>query len=220
VFKFEPHTHTAESSACSILPARELVEGYHAAGFNGIAITDHLYKYLVTSHKNQWGLCIDYLLRGYKEAKKWGDELGIAVILGMEIRFTDCPNDYLVYGFDENFLRETPNLCSLGLKKFFRRFRKELLIIHAHPYRYGNEAVYTEYIHGIEVYNGNPRHSNYNKKARALYAAQPKLCPINASDVHEPEDIGGGWIEFYKPVGDSFQFRDAVLGREYKRGQK
>lgn len=220
MFKFEPHAHTAESSACSSLPARELVERYHVAGFDGIAITDHLYKYLVANHNNQWDACIDYLLQGYKAAKQRGDELGMKVILGMELSFTDRHNDYLVYGFDEEFLRNNPNLCSLGIKKFFRRYGKDLLIIHAHPYRYGNEAVFPEYIHGVEVHNGNPRHPNNNKKAMSLYTARPELYPINASDAHELEDVGVGWIEFKRPVVDSFQFRDAVRRREYRRGKK
>ena len=35
------HVHSADSSYCGSVPAREIVNAYREAGFNGIAITDH-----------------------------------------------------------------------------------------------------------------------------------------------------------------------------------
>jgi len=218
IYKFEPHAHTAESSACSGLPAEELVEMYFHEGFGGIAITDHLYEYLLMRHNDDWDACIDYLLRGYKAAKQHGDKLGIDVILGMELSFANRANDYLVYGFDEDFLRKNPFLPLLTSKEFFQRYGNELLIIQAHPSRDGNTLDTTGSVHGIEVYNSNPRHNNHNGKTKAYHKANPKLLATSASDAHQPEDVGRGWIELDAPVADSYRFRDLVKARRYTLG--
>jgi len=199
--------------------AREIVEMYHDAGFSGIAITDHMHSNMVKRFSNDWNRAVDNFLRGYKKAKERGEALGLSVILGMEIRFDSGYGDYLVYGIDEEFLLSNPFLPKLGIRKFFNRFKQELLIIQAHPFR-ENDKVHDRLIHGLEVYNGNPRHSNRNKKAMALYEAKPRLLPFCASDAHEIEDIAGGWLELSKPVSDSFQFRDLVLQREYQLGKE
>jgi len=215
-YKFDPHTHTAESSGCSNISAAKLVEGYHAAGFGGIAIADHLADYSMYMHNN-WDTCVDQLLRGYKAAKARGDELGLDVILGVEIRFDSSFCDYLLYGLDEDFLRKNPYLYRLGLRELFKRHRNELLIIQAHPYR-GNGSPEIEFLHGVEVFNGNPRHKNRNNKTRKLCEAHPSLYQISASDTHEPGDIGAGWMEFNRPARDSFQFREMVMRGEYVLG--
>ena len=124
-----------------------------------------------------------------------------------------------VYGIDEKFLRKNPDLPQLTLKEFFRRYKNELLIIQAHPFRYGNEIVYHQHIHGIEIFNGNPRQESRNHKAQALCKNHPKLCPISASDTHEKGDVARGWIELKRPVSDSKQLRDMILGREYELGK-
>jgi len=218
-YKFDPHTHTSETSGCSSLSAVRLVEGYHAAGFGGIAITDHLHRYFSSRH-DDWDTCVTNFLRGYKAAKAHGDKLGLDVILGAEMRFdTGGYSDYLVYGLDEGFLRQNPYLYKLGLRKLFKRYGDELLIIQAHPYR-ENDSVDINHVHGVEVYNGNPRHNNRNRKTRKLCGAHPNLYPTSASDAHETEDIGSGWMEFDQPIVDSRRFKELVMRREYVLGRR
>ena len=38
---FETHFHTMEVSSCGRVPAAEGVRRYHAAGYDGIVVTDH-----------------------------------------------------------------------------------------------------------------------------------------------------------------------------------
>jgi len=216
-YKFDPHTHTAETSRCATISAAELVEGYHAAGFGGIAVTDHLNDFFADGFES-WDACIDHFMRGYNAAKARGDELGLDVVLGLEIRFPGSYCDYLMYGLDEAFLRGNPYLYKLGLRKLFRQHGGKLLIIQAHPYR-GSGLPEVGLVHGVEVFNGNPRHQNRNKKARELCAKHPKLYQISASDTHEPGDIGAGWVEFDGPVADSFAFREMVMLGGYGLGR-
>jgi len=200
------------------MPAAQMVETYHAAGFGGIAITDHINEYYMSGY-NEWDAFVDYLMRGYKIAKARGDELGFDVILGVEIRFTTSSCDFLLYGLDEDFLRKNPYPHRLGPKKFFKRYGGELLIIQAHPYRWDDKPNMGN-IHGVEVYNGNPRHPNNNDKTRKLSVAHPELYTTSASDTHEPGDVGAGWMEFDQPITDSRQFRELVMRREYALGME
>ena len=219
--KFELHVHTAESSQCSHLAAKEMVELYHAAGYSGLATTDHLHDYLLASwYKNNWDSYIDYLLHGYKIAKFHGDRLGLSVILGLEISFTKTPGDFLVYGLTEAFLRANPFLHRRHLKEFFSLYNKQLTIIHAHPYRGGNEKVFPKHVHGIEIFNGNPHHPNPgNHKAKTLSIKHPKLITTSASDAHSARDTCTGWLELSRPVADAQQLQDVLRRKDYNLAQ-
>jgi len=219
-YKFEPHVHTAESSGCSAMPAKQLVRSYHAAGFDGVAITDHIHDYMLSCFKGKWDLCIDYFLKGYKKAKKHGRKLGINIILGAELRFDRHSSDYLVYGMDEDFLRAHPFINRLTPREFFKRHGNDLLIIQAHPFRNGDMLSDPSCIHGLEVFNGNPNHSNRNGMAKAFYKAHPKLLPFSASDAHDVENVGMGWLELEQSVADSHQFQDLVRRQEYSLGKQ
>ena len=96
-YLYDPHTHTAETSKCGHLPAAEVVDRYAGHGFSGLVVTDHLHpEYLSridTDHN--WDHVIDHYLAGYRASKARGDELGLDVILGAELRFPENDNDYL-----------------------------------------------------------------------------------------------------------------------------
>ncbi|HOV70364.1 MAG TPA: PHP domain-containing protein [Clostridia bacterium] len=118
-YKYDLHIHTRESSMCGGVYAADIVQNYRSAGYDGIAITDHYFDYGFSCIKaNTWDEKIDKLLSGYKTAKKAAQGTGFSVILGMELRFEGSLDDYLVYGFDEEFLREHRKLCKLGLVGF------------------------------------------------------------------------------------------------------
>ena len=218
LYKFDAHTHTSETSPCGFIPAADLVEKYHALGYGGIAITDHLHEEYISSLdcKEDWNACVDRFLRGYKNALERGEKIGLDVILGAEIRFESTNNnDYLIYGIDEAFLRKNPYLHRLDPWEFFKRFGSEILIIHAHPFRDGNETVFCECVHGIEIFNRNPRHENHNEKALALYESNPNFYPFCGSDAHRNEDLGSEWMLFGDSVSDSHEFFAAIKRKEY-----
>lgn len=157
-YLYDPHTHTAETSKCGHLPAAEVVDRYARHGFSGLVVTDHLHpEYLSridTDHN--WDHVIDHYLAGYRASKARGDELGLDVILGAELRFPENDNDYLVYGIDEAWLRANPYLCCMSAREFYRKFHDQVLIVHAHPYRDGNTTVFEDAVHGTEILNAHP----------------------------------------------------------------
>ncbi|MBC8532329.1 PHP domain-containing protein [Gehongia tenuis] len=196
---YDLHVHTATVSSCGQVEPERMAELYQRAGYDGVAVTDHYYaRYFEKMGDLPWEKKVDRYLAGYRRAKTAGEKTGLQVLLGIELRFKGHVNDYLIFGVDEAFLREHPKLYELELPEFYRRFRDELFICQAHPFRdRGCEPAPAEFLHGAEVYNGNPNHldHNYNDKARA-FAKANGLVAISASDFHEEggEAMGGTFL--------------------------
>lgn len=220
VYRYDPHVHTAETSSCGWMPASHVADLYHAHGFAGFAVTDHLHEAYIRSLEcpNDWEKCMEHFLTGYRIAKARGDALGMHVLLGVEIRFPENDSDYLLYGLDEAFLMANPYLHRLGHEAFFSKYGDQLLIVHAHPYRNGNRVVFDACVHGVEVVNGNMRHRNDNALASALCARNGRLYRMCGSDTHRPGDEAHAWVDFSEPVSDSFAFKALVEKGAYRLG--
>lgn len=195
MYKYETHLHTYETSPCGKVKAEEAVRIYHKAGYTGIVVTDHYYRGFFERHPfMSWNKKIDLFLTGYRYALAEGNRLGMDIHLGMEIRFNENYNDYLVYGFDEDFLRKHKALYKLTLKEFRElTVGKGILIIQAHPFRKNMIPAPPELIDGVEVYNGNPRHDSSNHLA-LQFASKNRLMMLSGSDFHQPQDAARGGI--------------------------
>lgn len=217
MYKFDTHVHTCETSECGQVEARETVKLYKEAGYEGIVITDHYYEgFFQSLEELSWDDKIDRYLRGYKNAVAEGTALGMIVILGIELRFTENPNDYLIYGITEAFLKENTDFYKMGLKKFKKLIENEdILIFQAHPYRPGMVPADPQDIHGVEVFNGNPRHNSRNSNA-LLFAKENGLMMSSGSDFHQTEDLARGGIIFLNEITSSSQFVEALRKNEIK----
>lgn len=194
-YKYETHLHTYETSPCGKVKAEEAVRIYHNAGYTGIVVTDHYFNGFFEAHPFiSWDKKVNLFLAGYKKAFAVGQKLGLDVLLGMEIRFSENPNDYLVYGFDEDFLRKYKKLYKLNLKTFRElTVDKGIIIIQAHPFRPDMVPAPPSLIDGVEAYNGNPRHTSSNHLA-VQYARDNGLKMLSGSDFHQPHDAARGGI--------------------------
>lgn len=204
LYKYETHAHTSETSPCGKVSACELVHQHKEAGYRGVVITDHYYNDFFEKLGNVcWEEKVDEYLKGYRAAVKEGEKSGLRVLLGMELRFSSSPNDYLVYGLDEGFLFKNERLYEMTHKDFSElAAQKGLLIYQAHPFRNGAVMNKGLFLDGIEVYNGNPRHESNNILAY-LFAKERGLKMISGSDFHQPQDIARGGIELEEDVADS-----------------
>ncbi len=203
MYLIDMHVHTAETSRCGMVAAQELVMYYHNIGYQGLIITDHYYRPFFEKIVGcTWEEKIQRFLKGYHSALKIGEDVGMQIFLGMEIQFEENPNDYLIYGIDEAFLIENPNLYSLGLKKF-RSLTKDqgIMIFQAHPFRVGLVPAEASLLDGVEVYNGNQRHNSHDHLA-VDFAREHHLLALSASDYHQEEDLGQGGIVLSTPVKD------------------
>ncbi len=195
MFKFDTHVHTSETSPCAKMTAAETVRLYQEAGFSGVCITDHFTRNLLASFgRTNWKDTVDRYLAGYRNAKEYGYKHGMDVLLGAEILMDGTRNDYLLFGLDEKILYDNPHIYSYNPKEL-KRFAEShgLLLFQAHPFR---SYVTTEnplYLHGVEVFNGNPRHDSHNDLAQA-FAKENRLLMSAGSDCHQIEDVGRSGI--------------------------
>lgn len=205
MYKYDVHTHTAEVSACGQVVARDLVKSYKDKGYDGIVITDHYYlDYFEGLGENSWEDKVKSYLSGYYEAREAGYKYNIDVFLGMELRFTEeWPNDFLIYGIDEDFLLDNPKLYEYNLEKFTRlKEEYDILIYQAHPYRGKCSVAPSDQLDGVEVYNGHPRHDSRNHLALE-FATSNDLLMLSGSDAHMAEDVGRGGILSKDRIRDS-----------------
>lgn len=211
-YLYDPHTHTSETSKCGHLPAADVVDRYVRNGFTGLVVTDHLHpEYLSRIDvQHNWDAVMDHYLSGYHASKKRGDEVGLDVILGAELRFPENDNDYLVYGIDEQWLRSNPYMCCMSAQEFYDKFHDQVLIIHAHPFREGSAPVQETAIHGAEIINNNPRHPNNNDQALAMCRRHPEYFRLAGSDTHRDGDEARAGVILPERVKDSRAYKHMI----------
>ncbi|MDX9801168.1 MAG: PHP domain-containing protein [Spirochaetia bacterium] len=211
-YKIDTHVHTSEVSSCGKVPAADVARLYKEQNYDAIVITDHYYSgYFDSLFSLRWEEKIDSYLEGYRIAKAEGEKIGLKVLLGIEMRFDIHPNDYLIYGVDEEFLYRNPEMYRMTPEKFTRfKEGKGLAVFQAHPFRARMEIERNEYLDGIEVMNGNPRHDSNNCMAYN-HALSNNLRMLSGSDFHQLPDLARGGLFMEELPESSTGFADYML---------
>lgn len=159
-YKIELHCHTAPLSACSDITSPELIRYYREAKYQGLVVTNH-FSPSPFSNKKKYLKYVDEYVKDFEFLKKLGEDAGIKVYFGVEIRFEGNYNDYLIYGIDAEFLKNIPLGCK-SLEQFneYKKNFPDVLTIQAHPFRNGMLLVDSSLIDGMEVYNLHPNHNS------------------------------------------------------------
>ncbi len=219
MYRIEPHLHTGCVSRCGHLEAAEIVAGYKAAGYSALIVTDHYnrttFEYLgidLAGPENK----VEAFLEGYRRVRDEGAKQGIRVFRGAELRFDESENDYLLYGWRDELLREPEEVFRMGIAAFSPIARGQgALLIQAHPYRHACTPAIASYLDGVEVFNGNPRHESRNALA-ADYAREFGLIAIAGSDCHRTEDIARAGILSQRLPSDSMEMARLLRSRNYQ----
>lgn len=204
MYIYDTHVHTSETSFCGKIDARTLVHMYRNAGYHGLVITDHFYRgYFESLPFEKWEDKVSCYLAGYRNALEEGRKVGLNILLGMELRFDENINDYLIFGIDEDFLYKNEELYAHTLKTFGELIKgTSILIYHAHPFRVNMTRMDPELLYGIEVYNGNPRQISNNNLADD-FATANHLKKLSGSDFHQAPDLARGGIALPEAPSDS-----------------
>lgn len=199
--KIELHLHTKESSKCGKVFAEDIMKEYQRQGYDVVVITDHFSRNAgALKHCANHQERVDTFLKGYRAAKKLGEQMGILVLLGAEISFhASNANDYLVYGLNEEFFYSHPELIDMHLGDFQKIQPEGSLLYQAHPFRNGATVVDPRRLFGIEVFNGHWGHDSRNDIALS-WAKMHRLHAISGSDSHHPDTLCSGGIYSYRPV--------------------
>lgn len=182
-YQIELHAHTFPTSGCSQIHPREMAETYKKLGYDAVTITNH---FLHQGNRNKEEY-IDAFLNDFEQTKKFGEEIGLKIYLGAEIRFTENNNDYLIFGVNKEMLSEIYDLLPLGIENFRKSYpMSKSVFVQAHPKRDGMQPIDPRLLDGVEVFNMHPGH-NSRVGLASLYASENNVSVITAgSDFHHP----------------------------------
>lgn len=187
-YRIELHAHTSPVSRCADFAPAEVVRRYHALGADGIVITNHAQPDARRMPQAEW---VRYYCQDYHDACEEGKRLGMQVLLGMEVRFPQNNNDYLVYGVDEAFVAKAWEYLDTDLHTFYEACRADdRVVVQAHPFRNGMVLADTADLDGIEVFNMHPEHNSRVALAARHQAATGGII-TGGTDFHHDGHEGG-----------------------------
>ena len=227
-YLYETHMHTFESSYCANLTATavEQVRVYKKMGYTGVIVTDHLRslnfalsRFLRFKALVSWKEKVKFLARGYENAKKEGDKVGLDVFFGWEFYYRG--SDFLTYGLDIEFLLEHKNIVGMTIEAYSELVRKNGgYLAQAHPYcklRIGERETPVEpcLLDGIEVYNAR-RAKKTTENEKAMRFARRHDLPMQAgTDSHHRLNYGSfSGIEMDKKAESIFDIIDTIKTRK------
>jgi hypothetical protein len=191
-FLYETHLHTCQVSSCGISEGHEYIRAYKDRGYTGIIVTDHFFNGNTRINRDlPWKEWVAGFCRGYEDARREGERLGLDVFFGWEETFDG--DDYLVYGLDKEWL-----LRHSEASRWSRREQYETVnaaggcVVQAHPFR---QRYYIDCIHlstgcvnAVEAANGGNEESSDD--ALAMAYAQRLGLPVTAgSDIHQVDQL-------------------------------
>lgn len=215
-YKTELHCHSSDFSLCSNQTGAEKAELYISAGYTTVALTNH-YSWLLPGWEDHESFTRRFFRAGEIMREAAGGRLN--VITGMELRFRENYNDYLVYGMTEEMLLSMPDIHDLTIAGFYERAGKlGLLVIQAHPFRPGMVVTMPDYLDGVEVYNGTHDRALYNDTALfwAENFKEKRLIMTSGSDHHNAYHAACGGIETERQIKTAEELVSVLKSGDYR----
>ena len=218
MYRYETHVHTSETSACASASGEAQAQFYKSKGYQGIIITDHFFNGNNTIPQElSWFEKVNLFCRGYENAKKCGDKIGLDVFFGWEYSYRGA--DFLTYGLDKQWLIENPIVMDMDVNSYCDFVRDNGgVIIHAHPFR---EAGYIPMIHllprkcdGVEIINSN--RTDFENRMAALYAENYELSPFAGSDNHSAAQDRLNGIETDCIINNERDIAEIIKAKKYR----
>lgn len=212
-YKTELHAHTSDVSRCAKLSPENVAELYIEAGYSTIVLTNHYVEYGFDG-LGSWEKCIDNYLNAVYRMREFSKGQ-LNVLSGAEVRNYYSSNDFLLYGADEEFLKQNRYLHRLPIKELSKLARENgVLLVHAHPFRNGMTIVDPALLDGIEVFNGTPHTHSRNNVANA-WAKQFGLLRTSGSDFHGGRYIISGGILTDAPIKTQEELKSTLINGNY-----
>lgn len=217
--KYELHAHTAECDRVAQHSGAEMVKLYADAGYSGMVITDHYFSLFYEWFKDEFcpsdhKSIIDRYLRGYHSARNEAERIGFSLLCGAEVRFDNTPNDYLIYGLEEDDLYTLPLLNRLkNLRELLALLPDRAVVVQAHPFRDNMTVVSPDLLFGVEAHNG--RTSPFRNKMARDYAEHYGKVMTSGSDFHKMKDLAKGGIATERTLASSGDLVDLLKSGDY-----
>ena len=207
-WKVETHSHTLPVSPCAKLSPEEMVREVKEKGYDAVIVTNHYAPSFFA--EGDYKTRIHDYFADFERAKAEGEKIGIKVFAAAEIHITAGPEDFLVFGVNEDEFAEMGNLCLLSLPELYQKVHTlpHGIVLQAHPFRGYCKVQDWHYLDGIEVINNNPRHDSHNDLAMA-YAKEHNLLMSSGTVVHEPGDAGYAGV-YCPEFSDIHEFAELI----------
>lgn len=208
------HTHCLPISRCAHHQPEDLPEIFLKKGINAIVLTNHCYPAHLTPLTEDLNEQAEIYIDTYRRCKAKGEEVGVKVIFGVELKLINEPNtpEFLLYGLSEEDFKESFPLYNKTQEELFEFCNsKNVLMIQAHPFReeQGYAPANMEFLHGLEVYNGHPHFDNGLKNTIPL-TDRYNLLKTAGTDFHVEMQAGLVYIEMPEKIEDQFMLRDYI----------
>ena len=212
-YRIDAHCHTNPGSSCSEISPKMLIDIYKKNGVNAVCVTNHLSPEYFLKGKEA---ALKNFMGDFNEAYEYGKKEGITVILGLEIRFTENSNDYLVYGIDEEFVEKACDYIDKGIEVFYKEMKNDKnIILQAHPFRNGMVLAKPQCLDGVETFNMHPNH-NSRVAVASKYALEHKNFIVTAgTDFHHIGHEALGLTATKTLPKDSFEFAELLKSKDY-----
>lgn len=198
-YKTELHCHSCEISECASVDLNEIIEKYTQYGYSSLVLTNHLWSWDCKDNFEKYKQKVDDLFAVCDKARELaGDRLNI--INGVELALRDG-NDYLLYGVTKEFLLSEKDISSLITQQLKDRANAYgIIVIHAHPLRFGQWHLPPEEIDGYEIYNGHPEAQSNNDAAELIFKRLKGKILTSGSDFHYHHHIPRAGIATDQPI--------------------
>lgn len=214
-YKTELHCHSRDGSGCANESAEGIVKKYLDAGYTTIALTNHFGPFWNPEAREWWIGEVAEKYDAYDKLVK-AAEGKLNILFGLECYFIDNRNDYLVFGFDREYLENLDPALTKDLRSFAEDAHKRgMFIIQAHPFRQQMTMKRPDFVDAIEVYNGHLGHDNHNFLAEA-FADHYGKRKTSGSDHHDTDHMPRGGIMTDEPITSVEQLIEVLRSGNYE----
>ena len=214
--RLELHAHTNPASPCGDAPPEKLVQLYLEAGFDGVVITNHFSHAAFGDISRE--AFVNAQLSDYERACQAAEGTKLKIYLGVEARFDENDNDYLLYGVDEEILGKLYDYLDKGLAAFRAEVKlPDSAFIQAHPFRDGCVPADAKLLDGVEVFNMHPNHNSRIALAARYAKEQSISLTVAGTDFHhvKPGYIATTALRCRELPKDSFGVAQLLKSGDY-----
>ncbi len=222
MIKLETHCHSLGANTCPKSPPEQIIEDYLNMGYGGVISTNHYSKgAFVTYPDGDDRVKAEYFLSLIDDFKEKGRKKGFKVFNGVEVRLLCNEQEFMLIGFDRQFLLDNCSMYTYTQEQLFAVCEKAgVLMSQTHPKRSSGKhkviASDPKFLHAAEVFNGHFHHVNNNDEA-LKFVTENNLIKLSGTDYHEfGQPITAG-IYIPEEIETEKQLLDYLFKGEFER---
>ena len=212
--RIETHAHTKTVSPCASVSPEQMVRIYRENGYDCIIVTEHFNREVFEKYTGSPRDKVKRYLEGYYRLQEAAEGSGLQIWLGAESCILGGPEDFLLFGIEEDFLYDHPAVYDMTQKDLYRELDAcGALLFQAHPNRGHCRPRDPRYLHGVEAANWHVAHDNKNYLTIEFAQRHPHLLLSGGSDYHSPMRPPTGGMEIPAELNSVIEFREYLKKR-------